>query len=248
MEKYTVKTGDTLGKIANKFYKDPSKYMLIANYNNIKDPNLIRVGQILVIPEIKTETPIIAVKPANTENNNYLSLESLKKIMPNATEANCRKFIEPLNKAMVKYKINTDLRQCHFIAQLAHESGSFRYTEELASGEAYENRKDLGNTSPGDGKKFKGRGLIQLTGRSNYQKYGEYIGVDLTLNPEQVATDPILGVDVAGWFWTIRKLNLLADKDDLKAITKKINGGYNGLADREKYYNLASANLLKKTA
>jgi putative chitinase len=136
---------------------------------------------------------------------------------------------------MKKYQINTPLRVAHFLAQIGHESGSLKYAKELGGKnyfKKYDGRKDLGNTQPGDGARFKGRGLIQLTGRSNYKSYGESIGIDLTKKPQEVEK-PTLATDVAGWFWSKNKLNALADKDEVKAITKKINGGYNGLEDRK---------------
>lgn len=168
----------------------------------------------------------------------------LAQIMPHALPANISQYVKPLNKTMQNYDINTPLRQAHFIAQLAHESGSFRYSEEIASGSAYEGRMDLGNTQPGDGRKFKGRGLIQLTGRANYQEYGRDIGRDLLENPEQVATDPELCVDVAGWYWMKREINPYADANDIRMVTRKINGGLNGLIDRIDYFERAQHVLL----
>ena len=136
------------------------------------------------------------------------------------------------NVHLETYSIKTQLRFCHFFAQLAHESGNFRYMEEIASGAAYEGRKDLGNTQAGDGKRFKGRGPIQLTGRANYRKYGQQLGIDFENNPEIVAT-PSIGLMVACKFWSDNGLNTLADKDDVLTITRRINGGTNGLADRK---------------
>ena len=99
---------------------------------------------------------------------------------------------------------------------------------------AYEGRADLGNTHPGDGKKFKGRGPIQLTGRSNYVAYGRDKKTDFTRGTKYtlIASDPLLAVDVSCWFWTTHGLNVLADGDDIRAITKVINGGFIGLPDR----------------
>ena len=128
--------------------------------------------------------------------------------------------------------LDNSLRLIHFLAQLAHESGNFRYMEEIASGAAYEGRKDLGNTQAGDGKRFKGRGPIQLTGRANYRRYGQQLGIDFENNPEIVAI-PSIGLLVACKFWSDNGLNALADKDDVMAITRRINGGTNGLADRK---------------
>lgn len=131
-----------------------------------------------------------------------------------------------------KYGIlDTELRFAHFMAQLMHESGSFRYMEELASGAAYEGREDLGNSQPGDGVRYKGRGPIQLTGRANYRHFGNALGFDLERHP-QLAAIPSIGLLAACEFWSQKGLNAFADKDDLLTITKRINGGTNGLADR----------------
>jgi putative chitinase len=140
-------------------------------------------------------------------------------------------FVEYLNETMEKYQINTPLRIRHFLAQVLHESAKLYYTKELASGQAYEGRKDLGNLLPGDGVKFKGRGLIQITGRFNYEKLSKEFGVDFIKFPELLEL-PKHATLSAGWFWNKNELNTYADKDDVKTITKKINGGYNGLEDR----------------
>lgn len=163
------------------------------------------------------------------------SMQKMQGILIHAAEELVRRFYASLLDAMERGFIDTPLRQAHFLAQLAHESGELRYTQELANGEKYEGRKDLGNTEPGDGPRFKGRGLIQLTGRSNYIAFGKAIGQDLTRdsNMLRVATDPQLAVEVAVWFWTKYDLNALADQDDVLAITRKINGGTNGLEDRK---------------
>lgn len=149
-----------------------------------------------------------------------------------------------IEQVMRERAINTPLRQAHFLAQIGHESGELHYREELASGEAYEGRATLGNTQPGDGKRFKGRGLIQLTGRANYAAYGRNIERESELleNPSLVAADTILCVDVAGWYWTSRKLNDLADADDFDQITVKINGrGRNGYQNRKRLLKRAKA-------
>jgi predicted chitinase len=148
-------------------------------------------------------------------------------------------------RVMTDRKIDTPRRQAHFLAQIGHESGELRFRAEIASGEAYEGRRDLGNTQPGDGRRFKGRGLIQLTGRANYREYGRAIGreADILVHPELLETDPDLCVDVAGWFWAKRNLNTLADADDLTGITKRINVGLNGLEDRRRLLKRAKALL-----
>jgi putative chitinase len=127
--------------------------------------------------------------------------------------------------------LDSTQRLAHFLGQLIHESGSFRYMEEIASGAAYEGRADLGNREPGDGKRYKGRGPIQITGRANYRYYGRKIGIDLERHPE-IAAKPSIGLHLALEYWHDRKLNALADADNLEGVTRKINGGINGLADR----------------
>jgi predicted chitinase len=155
-------------------------------------------------------------------------------------------YLDNINAALEEGQINTNARKAAFLAQLAHESGQLVYMEELASGEAYEGRKDLGNTHPGDGKRFKGRGPIQLSGRANYRAAGKALGLDLEAHPELVKT-PEVGFRTAVWFWTEHHLNELADENILhsfREITKKINGGTNGQADREAYWAKAKKVLM----
>ena len=137
-----------------------------------------------------------------------------------------------------KYEINTPNRENCFLAQIAVESGEFRYLKELASGNEYEGRIDLGNIEPGDGIKFKGRGLIQITGRANYQLISNDFNVDFISNPELLET-PQYATQSACWFWNLRHLNPLADQENFVLITKRINGGTNGLIQRETYWQKA---------
>lgn len=139
----------------------------------------------------------------------------------------------PLRAAMVEI-CATPQRTAHFLAQIAHESGGFKYAEEIASGAAYEGREDLGNTEPGDGRRYKGRGVIQLTGRANYRRYGELLGLDLERQPGLAAL-PEVAYRTAALYWLDRNINTDADRDDLKAVTRAINGGTNGLDDRRRY-------------
>lgn len=169
--------------------------------------------------------------------------EKLQVVMPRALPKKIDRCYEPLVAGMKKYKINTPLRAAHFISQISHETASLLYMEEIADGSNYEGRADLGNTQPGDGKRFKGRGLIQLTGRANYAAYSKDCGIDYVANPTVIATDPFANVDVACWYWNKRKINQLADKDDVKAVTKAVNGGFNGLDDRMDYLYRAKAVL-----
>ena len=149
-----------------------------------------------------------------------------------------QKLVPGLNQALNKYQINKPLRIAHFIAQVAHESGAFQYMEEIADGADYEGREDLGNTQPGDGMRFKGRGLIQLTGRSNYESFSKSMSIDFVTNPKQVAELPY-AILCAAWFWDTNKLNPIADQDDIKGITLTINGGLNGFEDRKHYLQAA---------
>lgn len=133
-----------------------------------------------------------------------------------------------------EYEVNTNLRRNYFLAQVAHESDGFRTTREYASGAGYEGRMDLGNTVEGDGVRFRGRGLIQLTGRANYRKYGEIMGIDIVSDPVSVERMP-LALEISLAYWEDRNLNMLADKQDFRGVTRRINGGYNGMASREAY-------------
>lgn len=141
--------------------------------------------------------------------------------------------VSTLNTVFNKYDINTPLRQSHFLAQVLHESGAFRYKEELASGDAYDTRTDLGNTpeKDGDGRKYKGYGWIQITGKTNQEAACKALGIPFEKHM-LLKEYPYCGL-AAGWYWDSRKLNLLADKDDITSITKKVNGGLNGFEDRK---------------
>lgn len=167
-----------------------------------------------------------------------VTVEQLRRIMPHCPEERAGRFCEPLNEAMSAYEINTPARQAAFIAQLAHESGELRYVQEIASGAAYEGRKNLGNTQRGDGVRFKGRGLIQITGRANYKACGLGLDKDLLTSPALLET-PALACLSAAWFWDTRKLNALADEARFVDITKRINGGTNGLGMRLQYWDRA---------
>lgn len=138
--------------------------------------------------------------------------------------------------------LGTPRRQAHFLAQIAHESDGFRTTVEYASGAAYEGRKDLGNNRPGDGKRYKGRGLIQLTGKANYFEFGSALDVDLVANPDMAARFPYAAL-TAALYWRKRAINADADADDVRNVTRKINGGYNGLAARQAYLKAAKRAL-----
>lgn len=152
----------------------------------------------------------------------------LKKFFPYAKD----ELLKPVCKVLDDM-LEGNLVKAHFLAQLAHESDGFKTVQEYASGKAYEGRKDLGNTQKGDGVRYKGRGYIQCTGRANYTSFTKDTGFDVINKPE-LLLEPEYAMMVSQWYWSKHNLNALALKDDLRTITKKINGGVNGLADRER--------------
>lgn len=151
-------------------------------------------------------------------------------------------FLPFIEAAMQEFEINTPARQAAFLAQVGHESGGLHWLVELwgptEAQRRYEGRLDLGNTEPGDGYRFRGRGLLQTTGRHNYEKTGDALGEDLIENPELLGL-PELASRSAGWYWKSRGLNELADQCDYLRITKRINGGTNGYAERLALYEKA---------
>jgi predicted chitinase len=167
----------------------------------------------------------------------------LQQIMPALPATKRQQYLPHLNEAMQEFGIDSMLRTAAFLAQLAHESAQFRFMEEIWGPTDAQRRYEpvtklaerLGNTQPGDGLRYKGRGPIQITGRANYRRYGELLGKDLEASPE-TASAPEIGFAIAALYWATNRLNELADKEDFLAITKRINGGTNGLEERERYY------------
>lgn len=177
------------------------------------------------------------VKPELTFTAGELKLEKLKGHIPDNV-------IAQIPDTAAKFGITTNLRLAHFLSQCAHESGNFKWVVEFASGKAYEGRKDLGNTEVGDGVKFKGRGYIQLTGRANYTKFSKFCNEDCVTNPDLVSTKfPMLS---AAYFFNSTKLWSVCDlgstDEVVTKVSKRVNGGTNGLADRlekfKKFWNL----------
>lgn len=204
-----------------------------------------------------------------------LTEEQLQSIMPEAKPENIHLYYPALIEVLPEYGIDTPLRQAHFIAQIAHESGSFKYRAENLNYSAkalravfgkyftdeqqaidyarqpekianrvYANRLGNGDEQSGEGWKYRGRGLILITGKSNYETCGKAIELDLVDNPDQVADSAGVAVAAACWFWNSRYLNKYADKDDIKAITKRINGGLHGLEERQSYLDRAKEILI----
>jgi putative chitinase len=273
MNQHVVKSGDTLSAIAKQYYGDTSRAKDIAKANGIENPDRIQVGWTLVLPDLSASAPTSEApssQPRGTSKDEgfRVTQSQLEAIM--TTTAEVTQYCDAVNACLQRYEINTALRAAHFLAQVAHESGGFRYIEEnlnysaealksvfgkyfqddaLASDYArqpqkianrvYADRMGNGSEVSGDGWRYRGRGLIQLTGKSNYTQYADSRQVDVVQTPDLVATDPILATDVAGWYWESRELNRYADNDDIRTITKRINGGYNGLEDRQGYLNRA---------
>lgn len=175
-----------------------------------------------------------------------ISAEQIKAISPHVQKLNL--YLDPLNQAMRDFEINTAARVRYFLCNILHESGSFLYMQEIASGAAYEGRKDLGNIYPGDGKKYKGRGPIQITGREMYHLCGLALGLDLVSKPELLEL-PEYAFKAAAWFWKYKGLNELADREEsftmiwkthkyskIEWITVRVNGGLNGIIERKAFY------------
>jgi putative chitinase len=182
-----------------------------------------------------------------------LTAEQLKKIMPGLTEKKSSELLPFLQAAMTEFAIEAPARAAAFLAQLAHESGQFRFMEELwgptAAQQRYEPQSSLattlGNTDPGDGRRFKGRGPIQITGRANYRRFGDLLGIQLIADPPRAAL-PELAFRIAALFWSKKGLNELADlatDDAFREITRRINGGFNGLEERRTFYAAARSVL-----
>ena len=182
-------------------------------------------------------------------------------IMPRA-RSRVAIYLVPLNEAMLEFGIDTPLRQCAFLATLAHESGELRYVEELASGHQYDDREDLGNTKleairiatmhgSMTGPWWKGHGLIQVTGYDNHLACGKSLGIDL-INMPRLLTMPTYAARSAGWFWKTHNINRYADSQDFDGVCDKVNrgrktvklGDSNGWKDRLGFYESAKEVLL----
>lgn len=225
------------------------------------------------------EEPKVEPKEINIiveEPKKLLSIDELLYINNSLYKVKCEEYIDALNKVLPENEIDTPLRVCHFLAQIIHESGHFRFnsenlnysasalksvfkkyfpSDELANKYArqpekianrvYANRMGNGNEASGDGWKYRGRGLIQLTGYNNYKQCKDDMKIDIVKNPDLLLV-PEYALKSACWFWNKNNLNQYADKDDITTITKRINGGTNGLEDRTNNLKKAKNILLKK--
>jgi len=164
-----------------------------------------------------------------------MDAETLLAAMPGLARNVAQAYLGPMQAAMKEFAIITVPRCWMWLAQVGHESASLRFMQEIADGSEYEGRVDLGNVHPGDGRRYKGRGPIQLTGRSNYAAAATALGADLVRHPE-LAAEPRYAFKVSAWWWRAHGLNDISDTGDVAAATRRINGGLNGLADREQRY------------
>jgi len=178
-----------------------------------------------------------------------LTAEQLQVIMPGLSPMRNTQFLPFLQAAMTEFSIERPARAAAFLAQLAHESAQFRFMEEIWGPTAAQRRYEppstlattLGNTEAGDGKRFKGRGPIQITGRANYRRFGGLLRIDLVSDPPRAAVAD-MAFRIAGLFWSRKGLNELADlatDDAFREITRRINGGFTGLAERRRFYAAA---------
>jgi len=173
--------------------------------------------------------------------NLAVTTERLSRLAPSANPTILAGIAERFDQLAEEHEITTRLRLCHFLAQAAHETDGFRTLEEYG-GPAYfvryEGRRDLGNVQAGDGLRYHGRGIFQLTGRANYRRFGDILDIDLEAEPER-AKEPAVSLAVAFAYWTESDINPAADADDIEQVTKLINGGRNGLAERTRYLGRA---------
>lgn len=171
-----------------------------------------------------------------------ITKDILRELYPQATNEKINLYIQPIVATCDEFGIATIIRQAAFLAQIGYESGQLNYVREIwGPTEAqlrYEGRKDLGNFKPGDGKRFMGRGLIQITGRDNYRRCGDALYVNLEEEPELLET-PLLAARSAGWYWRTRAINVPADLGDIDRVSKLVNGGINGLPSRRDLYAAA---------
>jgi putative chitinase len=175
-----------------------------------------------------------------------ITAQTLRAIAPRANPAFVGDLAEAMSEILPQYKVDPPLRLAHFLAQAAHESDGFKTLHEYwgptPAQKRYEGRKDLGNVRRGDGKRYLGRGIFQLTGRANYRRIGNKLGLPLEANPESAAR-PRNAVLIAAQYWSDHDLNAPADADDIVTVTRRINGGLNGLDDRRRYLRRAQLAL-----
>ncbi|MDX8046532.1 LysM peptidoglycan-binding domain-containing protein, partial [Gracilibacillus sp. S3-1-1] len=232
---YTVKSGDNLSSIAQRFGMTLSEIIAL---NNISDPDKLQIGQVLKVHDNGSSgdnnVPDIGDEEAPITRVTKSQLNQIGWPDSNISKA----MLEDLNSCLERYDITTKSRLYHFISQCSHESGAGTWTTEIASGQAYEYREDLGNIYSGDGPKYKGAGYIQLTGRYNYTQFANAIGDQKVVNQGVDYVAANYPWTSAGFWWDSNNMNALCDTNPtVRQVTIRVNGGTNGLADREMYYN-----------
>ncbi|WP_170107588.1 glycoside hydrolase family 19 protein [Photobacterium lipolyticum] len=256
---YKIKPGDTLTSIAIKFFHDPKKSNLIAEENGIIDPNKINIDQVITIPNEDdkaqiTSEPKAAVKLTKSQLKRFLThasedtvnrfCEPLNDMMERfgiTTKLRVAHFLAQVAHESAEFSAVSE--NLNYSANaLRTVFGNYFLTEQQAQDCArkpevianivYSNRMGNGDQESGDGWRYRGRGLIQLTGNNNYQSFKKCVDVDVVTDPDLVAKDPSLAVASACWFWQTNNINRYADRDDLNKVTRLINGGTNGLHQR----------------
>lgn len=160
-----------------------------------------------------------------------LTLNQLEEASPYTGPKRLELILPNLNYTLGKYKINTNPRIVHFLAQVLTESNYFRFIQEPGNGTLYEGNDSLGNLQKGDGRRFIGRGYIKILGRNAYEDYKKASGIDVIAYPHYVTT-PRVAMDVAGWVWDRKQLNIFADQDSLEDVTKVLTGAHLILRER----------------
>nr|WP_275128871.1 LysM peptidoglycan-binding domain-containing protein [Staphylococcus xylosus] len=245
VSKYTVQSGDNLSLVAQKFNTTVSE---LQSLNHLANPDFLQMGQKLLVPGSYNENEKNIEENDNSNNNSedssipqsndkYLASKQQLVAIGWPEYVVTESMLNDLNSCLKTFEITTKSRVMHFISQCSHESVAGTYREEIASGVDYEWRADLGNTQPGDGTKFKGGGYIQLTGRSNYTQFANSIG-DSNITSQGVSyVAEKYPWTSAGFWWYSHGMNLLCDSNPtVEQVTLRVNGGYNGLADRKQYY------------
>ena len=239
---HTVVSGDTFGRIARanglsvKALEDMNPQIL--DTARIHPGDRVWLSAAEARAEVHGDAFVGRAERPQSDGYQPVTLDQLRTIFPQTSRQKLSSMLGPLNRAMNEFDINTPARQRAFLAQVGHESMGLQRTREFASGRAYEGRRDLGNTEPGDGRRFRGRGLLQITGRANYKEMGKALDLDLLRNPHLLEL-PMSAARSAGQFWKSRGLNELADRGAFTKITRRINGGLRGQADRIKYLRRA---------
>lgn len=225
-EYYTVVSGDNLTKIANRYGTTVAK---LCEWNNISNPDRIYVGQRLIVRKSGPDPG-----PGPSPGGQIVTGDQMSRMGWSNYNLN------DLNSCLQRFGITTPARIRHFISQCSHESACGRYTEEIG-GPSYCSQYDgrMGNDQPGDGYKYKGAGYIQLTGKNNYRAFANYIGDNRVMEGFTYVASKYPWTS-AGFWWYNNNMNSLCDRGaSVEEVTKKVNGGYNGLEDRRKYYNKA---------